>query len=123
MTTPSPILRIRPLGFPWETADPFLFCAYHDDAYPRGNGELGPAASLAGRQIAIAKPDPACAAGKRRSDHIDEIARRLMPVGDNQQSVRQAHEPTSPSCGLEGSARPRRAMRPAWRAFQPASTA
>ncbi|MBN9411648.1 MAG: pirin family protein [Burkholderiales bacterium] len=51
MTTPSPILRIRPLGFPWETADPFLFCAYHDDAYPRGNGELGPAASLAGRQI------------------------------------------------------------------------
>src|SRR6185295_9824341 len=33
------------------TADPFLFCAYHDDAYPRGNGKLGPAASLAGRAI------------------------------------------------------------------------
>jgi redox-sensitive bicupin YhaK (pirin superfamily) len=47
----SPILAIKPLGFPWETADPFLFCAYHDDAYPRGNGELGPAASLAGRDI------------------------------------------------------------------------
>jgi redox-sensitive bicupin YhaK (pirin superfamily) len=47
----SPILSVRPLGFPWETADPFLFCAYHDDAYPRGNGAMGPAASLAGRDI------------------------------------------------------------------------
>lgn len=47
----SPILQIRALGFPWETTDPFLFCAYHDDAYPRGNGEMAPAASLAGRDI------------------------------------------------------------------------
>ena len=48
MTVPSsPILAVRPLGFPWETADPFLFCAYHDDAYPRGDGKMGPAASLA----------------------------------------------------------------------------
>jgi len=47
----SPVLAVRPLGFPWETEDPFLFCAYHDDAYPRGNGQLGPAASLAGRDI------------------------------------------------------------------------
>ncbi|OYY48782.1 MAG: pirin, partial [Polaromonas sp. 39-63-203] len=31
--------------------DPFLFCAYHDDAYPEGNGQMGPGASLAGRQI------------------------------------------------------------------------
>src|SRR3954447_19240528 len=50
MTT-SPVLSVRPLGFPWETADPFLFCAYHDDAYPRGNGKMGPADSLAGRDI------------------------------------------------------------------------
>jgi redox-sensitive bicupin YhaK (pirin superfamily) len=47
----SPVLAVKPLGFPWETADPFLFCAYHDDAYPRGNGRMGPAASLAGRDI------------------------------------------------------------------------
>jgi redox-sensitive bicupin YhaK (pirin superfamily) len=47
----SPVLAVKPLGFPWETDDPFLFCAYHDDAYPRGNGEMGPAASLAGRDI------------------------------------------------------------------------
>jgi redox-sensitive bicupin YhaK (pirin superfamily) len=47
----SPVLAVKPLGFPWETADPFLFCAYHDDAYPAGNGALAPAVSLEGRQI------------------------------------------------------------------------
>lgn len=45
------VLSVRPLGFPWETADPFLFCVHHLDAYPKGNGKLGPAASLAGRAI------------------------------------------------------------------------
>jgi redox-sensitive bicupin YhaK (pirin superfamily) len=33
------------------TDDPFLFCVHHDDAYPVGNVELGPAASLSGRNI------------------------------------------------------------------------
>jgi len=47
----SPILNTQPLGFRWSTIDPFLFCVYHDDAYPRGNAELGPDASLAGRDI------------------------------------------------------------------------
>ena len=50
MTTDA-VVRIEPLGFPWETLDPFLFCVYHDDAYPKGNGAFGPAASLAGRQL------------------------------------------------------------------------
>ncbi len=45
------VLDIRPLGFPWLTADPFLFCVHHDDAYPAGNEHLGPAASLAGRSL------------------------------------------------------------------------
>ena len=45
------ILNIQPLGFPWSTVDPFLFCAYHDDAYPQGNGSMGPKVSLAGREI------------------------------------------------------------------------
>jgi redox-sensitive bicupin YhaK (pirin superfamily) len=45
------IVQIQPLGFPWETADPFLFCVHHDDAYPKGNGRFGPDASLAGRNI------------------------------------------------------------------------
>jgi redox-sensitive bicupin YhaK (pirin superfamily) len=49
--TDASILKIQPLGFPWETIDPFLFCVYHDDAYPKGNGAFGPAASLAGRQL------------------------------------------------------------------------
>ena len=45
------ILRIKDMGFPWETQDPFLFCVYHQDDYPKGNGELGPVGSLAGRNI------------------------------------------------------------------------
>jgi redox-sensitive bicupin YhaK (pirin superfamily) len=46
------IITVRPLGAPpWETADPFLFCVHHVDAYPRGNDAQGPAASLAGRNI------------------------------------------------------------------------
>lgn len=40
-----------PLGMPWATPDPFLFCVYHNDAYPAGNGQFGPAASLAGRNL------------------------------------------------------------------------
>ncbi|RZJ20164.1 MAG: pirin family protein [Haliea sp.] len=46
-----PVVQVKPLGFPWETMDPFLFCAYHDDAYPRANADMGPAASLAGRAL------------------------------------------------------------------------
>ena len=45
------ILNIQALGFPWATRDPFLFCVYHADHYPEGNGEFGPAAPLAGRNL------------------------------------------------------------------------
>ena len=45
------IKRIQPLGFQWETQDPFLFCVHHEDAYPKGNEKQGPAASLAGRSL------------------------------------------------------------------------
>lgn len=47
----SPIKSIKPLGFPWVTQDPFLFCVHHEDFYPKGNDELGPAASLNGRNL------------------------------------------------------------------------
>lgn len=47
----SAILERFALGFPWQTADPFLFCVHHQDFYPHGNAQLGPAASLAGRQL------------------------------------------------------------------------
>ncbi len=45
------ILKQTPLGFPWTTADPFLFCVHHDDAYPAGNADMGPATSLAGLNL------------------------------------------------------------------------
>lgn len=45
------ILRTHRLGFQWPTQDPFLFCVHHLDFYPAGNGELGPAAPLTGRNI------------------------------------------------------------------------
>ena len=47
----TPVLKVSALGFPWQTVDPFLFCAYHDDAYPQANKQMGPAVSLAGRQL------------------------------------------------------------------------
>ena len=47
----SPIIDVHPLSQPWEGSDPFLFCVYHNDAYPRGNGRMGPDASLAGRNL------------------------------------------------------------------------
>jgi quercetin 2,3-dioxygenase len=47
----SSIKSIKPLGFPWQTQDPFLFCVHHEDFYPKGNDRMGPAESLAGRNI------------------------------------------------------------------------
>ena len=52
--SPNPIVNVQALGpspTPWPTMDPFLFCVYHDDKYPAGNGHMAPNASLAGRQI------------------------------------------------------------------------
>ena len=45
------VLSVKPLGFQWETVDPFLFCVHHEDFYPQGNEVMGPAASLQGREI------------------------------------------------------------------------
>jgi redox-sensitive bicupin YhaK (pirin superfamily) len=47
----NPILDIKPLGFQWDTFDPFLFCAHHEDDYPRGNGFCGPNDNLDGRDL------------------------------------------------------------------------
>ena len=47
------VLNVLPLGFPWPTVDPFLFCVHHLDLYPAGNEAMGPAASLAGREIGM----------------------------------------------------------------------
>jgi len=46
------IIQILPLGFPWQTQDPFLFCVYHRDEYPAGNENMGLNANqLQGRNI------------------------------------------------------------------------
>ena len=45
------IINTQSLGFPWATRDPFLFCVYHADHYPKGNGELGPDEPLTGRRL------------------------------------------------------------------------
>jgi quercetin 2,3-dioxygenase len=50
-TAPVAVKAVHPLGFQWKTLDPFLFCVHHDDAYPAANPQLGPAASLAGREL------------------------------------------------------------------------
>ena len=50
-SAPAVVLSAQPLGQQWPTLDPFLFCVYHDDAYPAGNAQMGPAASLAGRSM------------------------------------------------------------------------
>ncbi len=47
------VTHMVPLGFPWATRDPFLFCVHHDDRYPAGNDQFGPAASLAGRRLGM----------------------------------------------------------------------
>lgn len=45
------IIKVEPIGFQWETEDPFLITMYHKDFYPEGNDELGPNVSLEGRNI------------------------------------------------------------------------
>jgi redox-sensitive bicupin YhaK (pirin superfamily) len=51
MEKTTKILRVKPLGFQWETADPFLFCVHHEDKYPKGNEKMGPAGTLEGRYL------------------------------------------------------------------------
>ncbi|MCH2233398.1 MAG: pirin family protein [Crocinitomicaceae bacterium] len=45
------IKNITALGFQWQTKDPFLFCVHHEDFYPEANDEMGPKASLEGRDL------------------------------------------------------------------------
>lgn len=46
------VLQKFPLGFQWQTQEPFLFCVHHLDYYPEGNGHYGPASHfLSGRDI------------------------------------------------------------------------
>jgi quercetin 2,3-dioxygenase len=49
--TMNSISGIRPLGFQWDTQDPFLFCVHHEDKFPKGNAEMGPATGTQGRPL------------------------------------------------------------------------
>src|SRR5450755_2079844 len=49
----DPVIEVAPLGSQWATIDPFLFCVHHVDHYPAGNDELGPDASLSGRDLGM----------------------------------------------------------------------
>jgi redox-sensitive bicupin YhaK (pirin superfamily) len=51
MSASSPLIEAGPLGFPWPCLDPFLFCAWHNDRFPAGDGALGPVADLGGRDL------------------------------------------------------------------------
>ncbi|MEE2960670.1 MAG: pirin family protein [Myxococcota bacterium] len=54
MSFATSILNLAPLSpgvAPWKTRDPFLFCVYHHDIYPKGNENFGPVASLDGRNM------------------------------------------------------------------------
>ncbi|PKP19036.1 MAG: pirin, partial [Bacteroidetes bacterium HGW-Bacteroidetes-22] len=41
--------EVQKLNAQWSIENPFLFCAHHQDAYPKGNSEMGPAVPLSGR--------------------------------------------------------------------------
>ncbi len=51
LNAPDALLSIAQMGFPWQTHDPFIACMHHDDHYPAGNEQMGPAASLDGRDL------------------------------------------------------------------------
>lgn len=50
-TKMNPIKKTSPLGFMWDTIDPFLFCVHHEDYFPTGNDQMGPTTSMEGRHL------------------------------------------------------------------------
>jgi hypothetical protein len=60
-TKMSPIKSIKPLGFQWETSDPFLFCVHHEDDFPSGNASK----AVIWAMISSSKTDFACTTAKQ----------------------------------------------------------
>ncbi len=40
------LLNIEPLSFPWQTQDPFIFCVYHKETYPKGTPTMSVSPAL-----------------------------------------------------------------------------
>lgn len=50
--TNKQVLKIQRIGFQWEMENPFIFCAHHNDLFPKGNNEQGlDKSQLVGRNI------------------------------------------------------------------------
>jgi redox-sensitive bicupin YhaK (pirin superfamily) len=50
--TKKHVLKIQKIGFQWEMENPFIFCAHHNDAFPKGNNKQGlDRSQLTGRNI------------------------------------------------------------------------
>lgn len=47
----APIKKAFAIGLHWEPIGPFLFIAHHKEAYPKGNEDMSPNASLEGRML------------------------------------------------------------------------
>ena len=80
--SPKAVIGLQPLGFPWVTIDPFLFCVYHDDAYPKGNGAFGPDASLAGRTVSLGAGAHGVAVTLAADDVIRALDARVVDVSE-----------------------------------------
>jgi redox-sensitive bicupin YhaK (pirin superfamily) len=49
--SPATIIQVTDLGYPWAAPNPFIFCAYFQEVYPRGNANMGPDVPLQGRNL------------------------------------------------------------------------
>lgn len=45
------IIKVEKIGFQWGMDSPYLACMHHQDQFPAGNEDQGPAVSLSGRRI------------------------------------------------------------------------